>query len=485
MSSRRSQIYKNIDWPIVICYLLLLLIGVVNIYSAGYNPEVANSGPSKADSQLVWIGIAFATALIVLAIDIRIYQFFPYYIYVLFIVLLLVTIFFAEDVKGSRSWLEIGPVRIQFAEFAKFATALALAKCMSYYDFTLKQSRYVWQVLLILSLPIILIIMQRETGSALVYFSLFLVLYREGMSNFVMLLGLLFIVLSVVVLRFGDIQMAETLGSWGLFCALILVILIGMFVLLLNGLKKVVLRYLLGGMLAIFLLVYMLNRWTSLEIKYTDIALIVSSLIGLFCIVYGFFRQNKVLMFTALFLWGMSAYCYSVDYIFDNVLEYHQQNRVKVLLGLEDDPMGIGYNVNQSKIAIGSGGFFGKGFLEGTQTKLNYVPEQVTDFIFCNIGEEFGFVGSVIVLLLYMFFLFRLVKMAERQHDTFNRVYGYCVASIFLFHLLVNVGMVIGLMPVIGIPLPFVSYGGSSLMAFTILLFIFIKMDALRSEQLH
>ena len=333
--------------------------------------------------------------------------------------------------------------------------------------------------------PIILIIMQRETGSALVYFSLFLVLYREGMSNFVMLLGLLFIVLSVVVLRFGDIQMAETLGSWGLFCALILVILIGMFVLLLNGLKKVVLRYLLGGMLAISLLVYMLNRWTSLYIRYTDLALIVSSLIGLLCIVYGFFRQNKVLMFTALFLWGMSAYCYSVDYIFDNVLEYHQQNRVKVLLGLEDDPMGIGYNVNQSKIAIGSGGFFGKGFLEGTQTKLNYVPEQVTDFIFCNIGEEFGFVGSVIVLLLYMFFLFRLVKMAERQHDTFNRVYGYCVASIFLFHLLVNVGMVIGLMPVIGIPLPFVSYGGSSLMAFTILLFIFIKMDALRSEQLH
>lgn len=486
MSSRKIQIYKNIDWPIVLCYLLLLLIGFMNIYSADYKLEsVVSSGLSKADSQLMWIGIASLVALAVLAIDVKLYQFFSYYIYVLFVVLLVVTIIFAEDINGSRSWLKLGSLRIQFAEFAKFATALALAKCMSYYDFTLKQSRYVWQVLLILFLPVALIIMQREMGSALVFFSLFLVLYREGLPNIVMLLGLLFIVLFVLVLRFGDVQIAETLGSWGLFSALMLVLLIGAVVILLNGLKKVILRYVLGGVFAIFLLVYSLNRWISLEVRYTDVVLVISLLIGLLCIVYGFFRQNKVLMFTALFLWGMSLYCCSVDYIFDNVLELHQQNRVKVLLGLEDDPTGVGYNVNQSKIAIGSGGFLGKGFLEGTQTKLNYVPEQVTDFIFCNIGEEFGFLGSVSLLLLYMFFLFRLVKMAERQHDAFGRIYGYCVASIFLFHLLINVGMVIGLMPVIGIPLPFVSYGGSSLVAFTILLFIFIKMDASRSEQFH
>jgi rod shape determining protein RodA len=218
-----------------------------------------------------------------------------------------------------------------------------------------------------------------------------------------------------------------------------------------------------------------------LDIKYTNVALAISVLSGLCCLLYGFLRQHRIMVIVALFLWGMSAYCYSVNYIFDNVLEYHQQTRIKVLLGLEDDPTGVGYNINQSKIAIGSGGFVGKGFLEGTQTKLEYVPEQVTDFIFCNIGEEFGFLGSVFVLLLYMYFLFRLVKIAERQESPFNRIYGYSVVSIFLFHILVNVGMVVGLMPVIGIPLPFVSYGGSSLLAFTILLFIFIKLDASRS----
>ena len=232
------------------------------------------------------------------------------------------------------------------------------------------------------------------------------------------------------------------------------------------------------------MLVFVLNKWTSLEIKYTLTALAVALILGLCSLVYGILRQNKGLILVSLFLWTMSAYCYSVDYIFDNMLEYHQQTRVKVLLGLENDPMGVGYNVNQSKIAIGSGGFLGKGFLEGTQTKLNYVPEQVTDFIFCNIGEEFGFVGSVVVLLLYLFFLFRLVTLAERQISTFNRVYGYCVVSIFLFHILVNIGMVIGLMPIIGIPLPLISYGGSSLLAFTILLFIFIKLDASRSERM-
>ena len=485
MPKRKVHIYKNIDWQTILFYVLLLFVGWLNIYSADYNPEIVNEGLTRADLQLIWIGVSALSAFVILTIDSKVYQIFAYLIYALFIVILIATIFLAPDIKGSHSWLVLGPIRIQPAEFAKFATALALAKLMSSYDFTLGKPRCLWKSIGIILLPVVLVILQREMGSALVFLSLILVLYREGLPHVVMLIGLLFAVLFVFVLRFGDMQIADTFGSWGLFGALIFVLLIGLVVLSLKGWQKIVLRYVLGGITLIFLLVFVLNKWTSLEIKYTLTALAVTLILGLCSLVYGILRQNKSLILVSLFLWTMSAYCYSVDYIFDNMLEYHQQTRVKVLLGIENDPMGVGYNVNQSKIAIGSGGLLGKGFLEGTQTKLNYVPEQVTDFIFCNIGEEFGFVGSVAVLLLYLFFLFRLVVLAERQFSTFNRVYGYCVVSIFLFHILVNIGMVIGLMPVIGIPLPFISYGGSSLFAFTILLFIFIKLDASRSERMH
>ncbi|MBO7255131.1 MAG: rod shape-determining protein RodA [Paludibacteraceae bacterium] len=482
MPSRKTRLYKSIDWPTVICYLLLLIVGVLNIYSADYNPDVVSKGLNRADSQLIWIGISVSLSFVILAIDHRMYHFFSYFIYGALILLLIATIFLSASVKGSHSWLYIGGIRLfQPAEFAKFATALAVARLMSSFDFELKKTRCLVQVLVIMLLPVFIIILQRETGSALVFFSLFLVLYREGMSGLVMLLGLLFVLLFVLVLRFSPFQMAGELGSWGLFSALMLVMLIGIIVLIINGWRKLIFRYVLSSLAIIFLLVFVLNKWTSLDIKYTNVALAISVLSGLCCLLYGFLRQHRIMVIVALFLWGMSAYCYSVNYIFDNVLEYHQQTRIKVLLGLEDDPTGVGYNINQSKIAIGSGGFVGKGFLEGTQTKLEYVPEQVTDFIFCNIGEEFGFLGSVFVLLLYMYFLFRLVKLAERQESPFNRIYGYSVVSIFLFHVLVNVGMVVGLMPVIGIPLPFVSYGGSSLLAFTILLFIFIKLDASRS----
>lgn len=485
MPKRKVHIYKNIDWQTILFYVLLLLVGWLNIYSADYNPEIVNEGLTRADLQLIRIGVSALSAFVILTIDSKVYQIFAYLIYALFIVILIATIFLAPDIKGSHSWLVLGPIRIQPAEFAKFATALSLAKLMSSYDFTLGKPRCLWKSIGIILLPVVLVILQREMGSALVFLSLILVLYREGLPHVVMLIGLLFAVLFVFVLRFGDMQIADTFGSWGLFGALIFVLLIGLVVLSLKGWQKIVLRYVLGGITLIFLLVFVLNKWTSLEIKYTLTALAVTLILGLCSLVYGILRQNKSLILVSLFLWTMSAYCYSVDYIFDNMLEYHQQTRVKVLLGIENDPMGVGYNVNQSKIAIGSGGLLGKGFLEGTQTKLNYVPEQVTDFIFCNIGEEFGFVGSVAVLLLYLFFLFRLVVLAERQFSTFNRVYGYCVVSIFLFHILVNIGMVIGLMPVIGIPLPFISYGGSSLFAFTILLFIFIKLDASRSERMH
>ncbi len=485
MPKRKVRIFANLDWQTVLLYCLLLFVGWMNIYSADYNPEAVTNDSTRHIYQAIWIATAVALAAIILTIDIRIYEMFAYVFYAAVILLLVVTVFVAPDINGSHSWLVIGPLRIQPAEFAKFTTALAMAKYMSSYNFAMNDMRQLWRLLAILFLPMVCIILQREMGSALVFLALFLMLYREGMSGIVLLLGVLFVALFIVVLRFGEIQIADSLGSVGLFSSLVFVVAIGLVVAFFSSRKKTVWQYVAGGIVAIFLIVFALNRWTPLTMNYAYVALGVAVALGVGMLVYGFVVRNRTLMFTALFLWGMAGYCFSVDYIFENMLEYHQQTRIRVLLGMEDDPTGVGYNVNQSKIAIGSGGFLGKGFLEGTQTKLSYVPEQVTDFIFCNIGEEFGFVGSVAVLLLYMLFLFRLVHVAERQFTPFSRIYGYCVVSIFLFHLLINVGMVIGLMPVIGIPLPLISYGGSSLWGFTILLFVFLKLDASRSEQLH
>ncbi len=485
MPKRKVRIFASLDWQTVLLYGLLLLVGWVNIYSADYNPEAVTNDATRHIYQAIWIATAVGLAAIILTIDVKIYEMFAYVFYAAVILLLVVTVFVAPDINGSHSWLVIGPVRLQPAEFAKFTTALAMAKYMSSYNFAMSDVRQLWRLLAILFLPMVCIILQREMGSALVFLALFLMLYREGMSGIVLLLGVLFVALFIVVLRFGEIQIATDLGSVGLLVALMFVVAIGMVVAFLSSRKKTIWQYATGAIVAIFLIVFVLNRWTSLAINYAYVALGVAVLLGISLLVYGFVVQNRTLMFAALFVWGMAGYCFSVDYIFENMLKYHQQTRIRVLLGMEDDPTGVGYNVNQSKIAIGSGGFLGKGFLEGTQTKLNYVPEQVTDFIFCNIGEEFGFVGSVAVLLLYMLFLFRLVHVAERQFTPFSRIYGYCVVSIFLFHLLINVGMVIGLMPVIGIPLPLISYGGSSLWGFTILLFVFLKLDAARSEQLH
>ena len=321
-----------------------------------------------------------------------------------------------KEIAGSKSWFEIGGFRLQPAEFAKFATNLALAHYLSALDFDSRKRKSQIIPLIILAIPAGLILLQNDTGSALVYTALVLVLYRQGMPGSILLLGLGVIILVIMALLFNQY------------------IVIGVVGVLLAGFTFFIRR-----------------TWRN-----------ILTVAGIFVVA--------------------TLFVLSVDYAFENILEEHQKTRIDVLLGKQTDLKGAGYNVHQSKIAIGSGGFLGKGYLKGTQTKFNFVPEQSTDFIFCTVGEEWGFVGSLVVILLYLALCVRIILMAERQRSDFSRIYGYGVAAILFFHFFVNIGMTIGLMPVIGIPLPFFSYGGSSLWAFTILLFIFIKQDSNRLQ---
>ena len=414
----------------------------------------------RPGSQLMWVGISMVVIFVILMLESDFFDVFAYLIYAAVIVLLIATIFLAPNVKGSHSWLQLGSFRIQPAEFAKFATALAVAKFMNSYGFKLTTVKNFSITLMLIFLPMICIILQKETGSALVYFAFFLMLYREGMSGYILLAGVCAVAFFVTTMKFSDVVVGMTAMGELIVSTMILVI---SFILVVVVRKdRMALQVMLGG--------------TGVSMGLVGLAVVY--------LVYLSIR-NWVWHYAliAAFALGSMAFMYSVDYVFDEILEPHQQIRIKVSLGLEDDPSGAGYNVNQSKIAIGSGGLTGKGFLNGTQTKLKYVPEQETDFIFCTVGEEHGFIGSTLVLFLFGVFIVRLVILSERQNTAFGRVYGYSVASIFFFHLAINVGMVTGLTPVIGIPLPFFSYGGSSLLGFTILLFIFLRLDASRRER--
>jgi rod shape determining protein RodA len=410
------------------------------------------------------------------------YDVFSYVIYGSMLLLLLVTIFIAKDVKGSRSWLQLGAVSLQPAEFAKFATALALAKFMNAYQFTIKNVKSFATCVAIIIIPMLLIIMQRETGSALVYTAFFLVLYREGMSGVVLFSGLCAVFYFVVGLRFGQDFLFGTPTPIGPFVVLLFVMICsGVMPWVYNKRFEPMRNIVVGSLGAVLLSVVVSALIIPFNVVYVEIAGCI--VIALYLCYLSLAERQKMYFLVSIFSLCSVAFIYSSDYVFDNVLEPHQQIRIKVVLGMEDDPTGAGYNVNQSKIAIGSGGLTGKGFLNGTQTKLKYVPEQDTDFIFCTIGEEQGFVGSAAVLIAFLTLILRLIVLAERQPNTFGRVYGYSVVSIFLFHLFINIGMVIGLTPVIGIPLPFFSYGGSSLWGFTILLFIFLRIDAGRKSR--
>ena len=389
------------------------------------------------------------------------------------IVLLIVTIFIAPDTKGSRSWLVMGPVSLQPAEFAKFATALALAKYMNSYSFSIKKEKCAFVLGFIILLPMLLIIGQRETGSALVYLAFFLVLYREGMPGVVLFAGLCAVIYFVVGIRFDEVFIADTPTPLGEFIVLLLILLFAGGMVWVYPKKWEPTRNIIGGSLIILLIAYLISEYgihfSLVWVQWGLCVLVVGYLLYL-----ALRERQRSYFLIALFAIGSIGFLYSSNYVFDNILESHQQIRIKVVLGMEED----------LTIAIGSGGLTGKGFLNGTQTKLKYVPEQDTDFIFCTVGEEQGFVGSAAVLLAFLILILRLIALSERQTSTFARVYGYSVVSIFLFHLFINVGMVLGLTPVIGIPLPFFSYGGSSLWGFTILLFIFLRLDAGRGRRL-
>ena len=415
---RYNNFTIRVDWLLVIMYALLVLLGWMNIYASVYDESLEQSIFSmdlNSGKQLMWIGITTVAILLIFLLDLNFFTTFSYLFYVVTL-LMLVGVLFMPEVNGAKAWFQIGPVKIQPAEFAKFTTALVVAKYINDYNIkftSLKQYAMVFGIIL---LPMAVIMLQPDAGTFLVFCSFAIVFYREGMNPTPIVLGLIGIAIFVLTLLVDELYLI--IGT--LVCGL-LIIGIGA-----RTLKKAL--PIVGGMLLIIGLVY------------------------------------------------------SVDVVLNNVLMPHQQKRIQVLVNPNIDPLGDGWNVTQSKIAIGSGGLLGKGFLEGTQTKFDFVPEQSTDFIFCTIGEEHGWLGSLVLVVLFMVFLLRIIFIAERQKYRLARVYGYSVAGILFFHFMINVGMTIGLFPVIGIPLPFFSYGGSSLLSFTILLFIFIKMDAHRMQ---
>ncbi len=480
MYDRRGNVWQSVDWLTIGLYILMVIAGWFSVCGASY--EYNSTGlfdpAGRPGSQLIWIASALAVIFVILMLDKDFFETFSYLIYGAVFVLLVATIFLAPDIKGSRSWLVMGPVRIQPAEFAKFATALALAKLMNSYNFNLFTFRNFSLTLLLILAPMACVLMQKETGTALVFFAFGLMLYREGMSGYILLASVCAVTFFVLVMKYDGIMLGVT--PVGELIVLCLIFLITIFLTLYLCQDKPAVKImiyllafaLLGGLVASF--------YMPINFVWVIVGAIAAIILMLIFLSLKNLAWHYVLI--ALFTLVSVGFMLSVDYVFNDVLEHHQQQRIRVSLGLEDDPSGAGYNVNQSKIAIGSGGFLGKGFLNGTQTKLKYVPEQDTDFIFCTVGEEFGFLGSLFVLGLFGLMIVRLVILSERQDSKFGRVYGYSVASIFFFHLLINIGMVLGLTPVIGIPLPFFSYGGSSLWGFTILLFIFLRIDATRKE---
>lgn len=420
---------RSIDWVTLVIYLTMVGVGLLNVYAASYTPEVPFERVFSADwsglmafnwfKQLVWIGVSVLLIVVLLVIDYKAYDTFAYVMYGGMIVLLLVTLVIARPIAGSRSWLELGPMRLQPAEFAKFTTALAASRFMA--GINLRQQAFQQQLVLagLTLLPPLLIIASNETGQALVFGAFLLAYFREGMSPLILLIlaaaGLV-LILSLLVPKLWLV------GAFTLILAAVLV------------LNPRVLRH-------------------HLPLAASVYAVVLGMVFG-------------------------------VDFFYNNVLQPHQRKRIEVLLNPSADPLGVGWNVTQSKIAIGSGGLAGKGYLEGTQTRFDFVPEQSTDFIFCTVGEEWGWLGTMTVITLFMALLFRVIVVAERQKSVFGRTYGYCVASIIFFHFCVNIGMTIGLAPVVGIPLPFFSYGGSSLWSFTILLFILLAIDAYRKQDL-
>lgn len=472
---RTTNTIYSLDWFTVILFLVLVTIGWINIYAADYKEDYTSifSFSQRYGKQFLLIMAAIVLAIIILIIDSKFYSLIPYLVYGISILMLLIVWKFGVKIKGARSWFHIGPLFFQPAELAKFGTSLALAKYLSTFSFNMEKFRSWAIVALIILSPAGLILLQPDTGSTLVYGALILVLYREGLPGWILVLGAFTAALFIATLSLDRF----------LIIFILVMISLGFFYFMNRRLKNLLISILILGFTG--LLFYGAKIFLNLSIDKYYLSLLTLGVSAIIFAIISVRKKIQRVFLVLIFLFSSIAFTYSVNYVFDNILGKHQRSRVNILLNIESDPLGKGYNVNQSKIAIGSGGITGKGFLQGTQTKFNFVPEQSTDFIFCTIGEEWGFIGSGTLIIIYVILLLRIVFIAERQRSVFSRVYAYCVFSILFFHFAINIGMTIGLFPVIGIPLPFVSYGGSSLWSFTLLLFVLLRLDASRMELLR
>ncbi len=437
---RQRHTFKHLDWPSVLLFAALVLMGWFNIYSASYNPIHSSIFDTTQEygKQFIWILTAIVLATVVMLLDGTFIKRISPVVYLATSILLVLVLIFGREINGQKAWFGFGSFGIQPSEFSKLGISLMLAHYLSGINIRMEQMKTKLTATAIIAFPTALIMLQPDTGTVLVFGAFILVLYREGLSGNILLLGLLAMVLSVLSL----VLKATSVDLWGLSVPghyMLMVTIAAITVIVYFGIRR-----------------FVLPRFRR--------------------------RNNILLLGTAI---GSLLFIATLDGLFENVLEHHQKTRINILLGLEEDPLGAGYNVIQSKTAIGSGGFSGKGYLDGTLTKYKYVPMQSTDFIFCTIGEEWGFIGSSVVLLIFLTLMLRLVFIAERQRSTFSRIYGYAVACILFMHVLINIGMAIGLAPVIGIPLPFFSYGGSSLWGFTLMLFILLKLDTERLIVLH
>jgi rod shape determining protein RodA len=472
--NQTSNIWKGIDKTSIVLFIILIFLGWINIYAAVYNEE--HSGlldfSQRYGKQFLWIIASLVLAVFIVIIDNRFYFFFSWFIYAACMFLLILVLIFGKEINGARSWFEFGGFSLQPSEFAKFGTALALASYLNTQRQDLTRLPVILPASAIVLFPALLTALQPDMGSSVVYFSLFMVLFREGMSPYIFVSGLLAAILFFLTLLTNNLYLTITL--------------IGITVVLVWFATKKWKLVFSGTVIFMFFAgsLYLLDHYIIKSIGTELVIFIALILSGAVYAVYVYNKRAVSVLIFYLFLIGSVIFVNTVDYTFNNVLPTHQKDRINILLGLKSDPHGTGYNVNQSIISIGSGGFAGKGFLQGTQTKFKFVPKQSSDFIFCTIGEEWGFLGSAFVIGIYLFLLLRLIQLAERQRSTFSRIYGYCVISILFTHIFLNIGMAVGLVPVIGIPLPFLSYGGSSLWGFTILLFIFLRLDASRTEYL-
>ena len=484
--SRSGNIWQQVDWVTIGFFLVLVFFGWLNIYGASYTFDQTSifDFSNRAGKQFTWIMGSLVLGIVLLLIDYKTYDVLTYFAYGAMLFLLLATPFLAHDIKGSMSWISLGPVNLQPAEFAKCIVALAVAKYMGRYDYKIRTWRDLIVPFALIGVPaLIIMILQKETGSALVFAAFLLVFYRQGMSGYVLWMCVAAVALFILSIRFGAVALPLGSGNVGILSCMLLLTIVEIYFVCKEHHMRWQALILIGSVALIYGICLLINIWITVPFDWVSMGIVVA--LALYTVFVSIYWRKYILLLVALFSLFCIGYTQACDFVFQKVLQPHQRIRIEVLLGMKEDPAGAGYNVNQARIAIGSGRFFGKGYLNGTQTKLQFVPEQDTDFIFCTVGEEWGFVGSVGVLLVYLIFILRLIEIAERQRNISTQIYAYAVASIFLFHLTINVGMVLGVLPVIGIPLPFFSYGGSSLWGFTLLLFILLRLDAARMEQLR